>query len=482
MLHQFSLAFACTAWRRARLLRFAAAFLALVAIAPGPAFAQLDAALGTQVEEAEGESAPSAEQVISDEQDEGADTRMAMRIRGIFSELPAFQDVKVTVRQGVVSLTGTVPETSDIARAAGIARRVSGVVTVDSALQRDLSLAASADTLGSLQGRLEQFVRVLPLVGIAVAVAFGIGLVGYALAGLTGIWHRVAPNSFLAELIASAIRFVFVVAGLIVGLNLIGAETLLGAVLGGAGLLGLALGFALRDTIENYVASLMLSVRQPFLPNDHVVIDSYEGRVIRLTSRATILMTLEGNHLRIPNSQVFKAVILNYTRNPQRRFQFDLGVDADDDALAARRLGRDTLKNLPFVLDDPAPEARVLEVGDSNVVLRFLGWIDQDESDWYKAQSLAIVAVKTALEEAGFGLPEPIYRLRFDPRSAAVPLPQGPAPAAPEAAAKPSPPSSVRVEAEDVRPTDEIRDMVEAERAATTGGKADLLDEARPVE
>mgnify|MGYP000108971223 CR=1 FL=1 len=226
----------------------------------------------------------------------------------------------------------------------------------------------------------------------------------------------------------------------------------------------------------------MLSVRQPFLPNDHVVIDSYEGRVIRLTSRATILMTLEGNHLRIPNSQVFKAVILNYTRNPQRRFQFDLGVDADDDALAARRLGRDTLGSLPFVLDDPGPEARVLEVGDSNVVLRFLGWIDQDESDWYKAQSLAIVAVKTALEGAGFGLPEPIYRLRFDPRSAAVPLPQGPAPTVPEAAAKPRAASPVHAQAEDVRPTDEIRDMVEAERAASSGGKADLLDEARPVE
>ncbi len=166
----------------------------------------------------------------------------------------------------------------------------------------------------------------------------------------------------------------------------------------------------------------MLSLRQPFRANDHVLIDDLEGRVIRLTSRATILMTLDGNHLRIPNGQVFKAVILNYTRNPQRRFEFELGIDADDDPDAARRLGRETLAGLPFVLDQPGPEARTEAVGDSNIVIRFLGWIDQREADWFKARSRAIATVKTALEDAGFGLPEPIYRLRFDPRSEPLPF------------------------------------------------------------
>src|SRR3546814_8338036 len=74
----------------------------------------------------------------------------------------------------------------------------------------------------------------------------------------------------------------------------------------------------------------MLSLRQPFRANDHVVIEGHEGRVVRLTSRATILMTLEGNHLRIPNSTVFKAVILNYTRNPERRFDFELGIRSEE--------------------------------------------------------------------------------------------------------------------------------------------------------
>ena len=460
-----------------------ALLLALAALSV-PAAAQLEQVLGGPAAVPEASPSPAAaSQGIADTQDAGADARIAGRIRGIFAELPAFARVQVRASQGVVSLSGTVPDQADIARAEAIAGRVAGVVTVDNGLERDVSLASGTSAIASMKERLSSLMRLLPLFGIALAVAFVIGLIGYGLAGLTGFWRKVTPNSFLAELVASAIRFVFVLAGIVVALNMLGAGTLLGAVLGGAGVIGLALGFALRETIENYVASLMLSLRQPFRPNDHVVIDSFEGRVIRLTSRATILMTLDGNHLRIPNSQVFKAVILNYTRNPQRRFQFDLGIDADDDALAARTLGRETLAGLPFVLDDPKPEVRVIEVGDSNVLLRFLGWVDQQASDWFKAQSLAIVAVKTALEGAGFGLPEPIYRLRFDPRSEPLPFENFAGESAPKRAAPaPQPVEATEPAHEDVRPDDEVKDMVEAERAKSSEGEADLLDHARPVE
>lgn len=424
---------------------------------------------------------------IDDTIDEGADDRITGRIEGIFAELPAFANVSVEVSQGVVSLSGVVPKQEDIARAEAIAARVSGVVTVENSLARDLSINAEGSGIASLAERWAGFVAMLPLIGLALLVWAAISLVGYLLAGLGALWHRLAPNSFLADLIASAIRFVFVVGGLVVALDIIGASALLGAVLGGAGVIGLALGFALRETIENYLASLMLSLRQPFRANDWVKIDDLEGRVIRLTSRATVLMTLDGNHLRIPNGQVFRAVITNYTRNPQRRFEFDLGVDADDDARAARQLGRDTLAGLDFVLDDPAPEARIMEVGDSNVVIRFLGWIDQEKTDWWKAQSQAIPAVKEALEEAGFGLPEPIYRLRFDPRSANIPFQQ----AAGEGTVQETKPPprktvqqvSVTQPEEDVRPVNEIADMVERERRESGGEQdKDLLDSSRPVE
>ncbi len=432
---------------------------------------------------------------IEDTQDSGADARIRSRIADIFREIPAMEEVTVAVDQGVVRLTGQVPAQDDIARAEAIAGRVSGVVTIENELERDVSVAAGSGVFNNLGERFDDLVKFLPLIAAALLVAALVAAIGYALAGFTRLWQRIAPNNFLAELIASAIRFVFVIIGLVIALDMLGASALLGAVLGGAGVIGIALGFAMRDTIENYVASLLLSLRQPFRANDWVCIDDFEGRVVRLTSRATVLMTLDGNHLRIPNAQVFKAVILNYTRNPQRRFSIFLGIDADDDPRAARRIGRETLAQLPFVLDEPEPEARIKEVGDSNILIEYLGWIDQREADWFKAQSQAIPAVKDALEQAGFAIPEPIYRLRFDPRSTPLPLAnfaQGAADMAtkgerdaPSGRGRQYPAAASPVvgeEPHDVTPSDEVAEMVAAERRNDDDTQADLLDHSRPVE
>ena len=336
-----------------------------------------------------------------------------------------------------------------------------------------------------LMEELYSLLAALPMLLLALLVIW----VGWALGGWLSrraLLERVAQrNPFMRELTRTSVRWAVSLVAVLVALEIMNATALVGAVLGTAGVLGVALGFAFKDTLENYLAGLLMSLRQPFAPRDHVVIDGNEGIVVALTSRATILMTLDGNQLRIPNGQVFKAVILNYTRNPQRRFDFDLGVDADDDPTAALKLGRDTLASLPFVLAEPPPEARIEEVGDSNIVLKFLGWIDQGEADFFKARTRAIATLKVALEEAGFALPEPIYRLRFDSRSATIPMmPAGESGKVATSEARPSKPSLETIaEAEDIRPANEIGEMVEQERRR--GGseqEKDLLDHSRPVE
>ena len=451
---------------------------ALLALAPAPLSAALPALTGEEPAEAQAQPA-NASGTLSDERDPRADARIAERLRGIYSQVSELSQVEVEVREGVVRLTGAAPSQQAIDEAGAIAARFD-VVTVENDVARDTSLSGTADILTSLLDRLRDAASLLPLIGMAALVGLAILLAGYLLASLKFLWRLVTPNNFLADLVASAIRFASIIFALVIALDIIGATALLGAVLGGAGVIGIALGFAMRDTVENYVASLMLSLRQPFRANDHVLIDDMEGRVVRLTSRATVLMTLEGNHLRIPNSTVFKAVIVNFTRNPQRRFDFALGVDADDDATAAAELGRDTLAGLPFILVDPAPEARIVEVGDSAVLIRFLGWVDQRETDWFKAQSAAIPAVKNALEGAGFGLPEPIYRLRFDPRSASVPFENIADRGSGQAPPRKRTPASASAPA-DVAPRDEIDQMVEEERDSPEATR-DLLDHRRPVE
>lgn len=423
-----------------------------------------------------GVSAPVA---IATEVSATGDAEISNRIRSIFGQIPALREINVTASSGVVTLRGSVPDSADIDRAEAIASRVAGVVTVENEVTRDLAVDSNlAPALGNLGNDARGLVHALPLAGVAMALALLIGLLGYLIAGRERVWRAVTPNMFLAELVATSIRFSFVLAGMVAALEILGATALLGAVLGGAGVIGIALGFAVRDTIDNYVSSLMLSLRQPFRANDHVVIEGNEGRVVRLTSRATILMTLDGNHLRIPNSKVFKAVILNYTRNPERRFVFDLGVDADDNPIDGMAVGLGAVNALPFVLDTPQASAIIQDVGDSNILLRFFGWLDQADTDFLKGRSLAIQAAKSALEGAGFALPEPIYRLRFD-EGAPLPL-AGVRTKQPAAApAKVDPPASAARE-QDTAPECHVEQLVREERALSS--TEDLLDADRPVE
>src|SRR5690606_4198699 len=118
-------------------------------------------------------------------------------------------------------------------------------------------------------------------------------------------------------------------------------------VLGGTGLLGIILGIAFQDITENFLASIFLSVQTPFESGDLVDIDGTMGFVQRLTTRATILMTLEGNHVQIPNSTVYKSKINNYTSNPNRRADFAVGIGYEDSIARAQEIALRILEEHP---------------------------------------------------------------------------------------------------------------------------------------
>ncbi|WP_201606146.1 mechanosensitive ion channel domain-containing protein [Psychrobacter immobilis] len=343
------------------------------------------------------------------------DNDIRQRINGIFSEIEGLQAVTVSVTQGVVTLAGETANEKKAQQAINLTNRLTDVVTVDDNINRTLDVQENVSTVyQGLKAQLENLVKALPLLLVGIVIFALVTWFGSWLSRRKKMWQRLTPNPFVAELLSQTIKVIFIIFGLILGLSLIGAETILGTLLGGAGVIGIAVGFAVKDTIENYIASLMLSIRQPFRARDHIVINGQEGIVVRLTSRATILMTLDGNQLRIPNAEVFKGTILNYTKNPERRFTFELGVDANDDPLAAIKVGLDAIHTLAFVLNEPKAIAVITNVGDSNIVLEFQVWVDQSETDFAKARSIAIRETKHALEDKGFSLPEPIYRLRFN--------------------------------------------------------------------
>jgi small-conductance mechanosensitive channel len=265
--------------------------------------------------------------------------------------------------------------------------------------------------------------------------------------------------------------------GLLAALELMDATALVGAVLGTAGVMGLALGFAFKETLENYLAGILMSLRQPFAPRDHLVIDGHEGVVIAMTSRATILMTLDGNHLRLPNAMVFRSVMLNYTRNPSRRFEFDVGVGVGEDLVLAQSIGVDTLRMLDGVLVKPPARAYISTLGDSNVQLRFHAWVDQRSHDFLMVRSEAIRTVKLALERAGMDMPEPIYRVQLTEPGGA---PAAAAPATSEARGSGPAPGTGEELSVDTRAHSDLQEQIGHDPRVDAA--ADLLDAAAPKE
>ena len=343
------------------------------------------------------------------------DQAIENRLREIFANLDGLDQVSIDVTAGVVKIGGDVGSKDTRDQALDLAGKVEGVVEVidNTTSDRDLERRL-APTVKRVTGWTTDFVGDLPIFLIALLTIGIFWLISRFVGSLGWVYDRLTPNAFIAKLVRQIVQGAILVLGIVLALSVLDASGLVQTVLGAAGLLGLALSFALRDTVENYIASILLSLRQPFQPNDEVLIEGHEGRIIRLTSRATVILTFDGNHVRIPNATVFKGVIVNYTRKPQRRFDFTVGVDTGADLLDAQQLAVETLRAANGVLDDPPPASQIQALGDSSVVMWIAGWVDQREFDYRKVKSQALRLVKEAFDQADIEMPEPIYRLRIE--------------------------------------------------------------------
>lgn len=335
------------------------------------------------------------------------DAAIATRIRDIMDALGQGDDITVMVEDGVVTLRGTVISAAEIKQAGEVAGRIEGVVAVRNQIAETAELGRRLDpAVTRFRTRIDQFIAFLPIAAISLAIFIGILTLGIVVSRSKYPWDRIAPNSFIANLYRQLVLLVFVIAAIVIALDVMDATALLSTILGAAGIIGLAFGFAVRDTVENYIASVMLSLRQPFKPNDTVEINGDEGRVIRLTSRATILLSFDGNHIRIPNATVFKSRIVNYTENAARRFTFNMLIDRDSDLASTRDLMEQTVQDLPFVLAEPAALVWIDCYGTSGVDMVVTGWVNQNDTSLALAKGEAIRLVKRALKAANVTLPD----------------------------------------------------------------------------
>ena len=374
--------------------------------------------LVTPVQAQEGGGAISTENVAQ------LDVDIANRIREILAELGNYGDVTVTVSEGIVTFRGTANTAIEASELSTLANRIEGVVAVKNDVIQTRDVTRSLDpAFDRFRDRVDQIIAALPLLMIALAAFALVVFIGFSIAKMRRPWDRLAPNAFVADVYRQIVRIAFFVFAVVIALDILNATALLSTILGAAGIIGLAIGFAVRDTVENFIASVMLSFRQPFRPNDTVEINGDQGKVIRLTSRATILLSFDGNHIRIPNATVFKSRIINFSQNAERRFLFNILIARGSDLQMTRDLIERTVQDLPFVIDTPAAAVWIDALEPAGTVIVVTGWINQNETSVSLAKGEAIRQVKIALQAADVGIVDSAQVVVLD-RSKVAPTPQ----------------------------------------------------------
>jgi small-conductance mechanosensitive channel len=172
--------------------------------------------------------------------------------------------------------------------------------------------------------------------------------------------------------------------------------------------LGIVLGFAFRDIAENFLASLLLSIRNPFRTGDLIQIGDHEGIVQNLNTRTTVLLTLEGNQIQVPNATVYKSTLVNYTRNPTRRADFIVPIATGAPVTKAQSIALDVLRKEGAVCSPPEPLVLVDKLEADRIELKVYFWFDSSNISPLKLRSALMRRCRRALLDSGIELPAPL--------------------------------------------------------------------------
>lgn len=266
-----------------------------------------------------------------------------------------------------------------------------------------------------LESWLEAGIKLLPniMVAILLAIIFGL-LAKYIGKVVQKILHTALESIQIANLLASIIKILVLFTGLFVALDFLGLTGTVMSLLAGAGIVGLALGFAFQDMAENLIAGIAMGIRKPFQIGDVIEADKVFGTVKIINLRNTLVETFFGQIEIIPNKILFRNILTNYTSTGVRRIEIPVGISYADDPDRAASVITKAINTCNFVIKPEETAVFAEKFSDSSINLLVWFWIDYPgETGFMQARHRAVVEIKKALESAGILIPFPIRTLDF---------------------------------------------------------------------
>ncbi len=343
------------------------------------------------------------------------DEEIRKRLQRVLEATDWFTDPQVKVEEGVVFLNGKV-KSDELKKWAGdLAHNTQDVVAVVNRLE--VTQQSVWDFHHAWSGMLafwRDFIRAIPFVILGLLIlALSVGSALLTARGIQAVLRSRVRNKLLKNVIARTVGGLVVLCGVYLILRVSGLTQLALTLVGGTGLIGLIVGIAFRDITENFLSSIFLGIQPPFETGDLVEITGVTGYVQQLNMRTTILMTLDGNLVQIPNASVYKSNLSNFTTNANRCENFVVGIGYDDTISEAQEIARQVLADHPAVLNDPEPAVLADSLGKSTVNLRVYFWLNGREYSWLKVRSSVIRQVKRAFQEHDIWMPDEAREVVF---------------------------------------------------------------------
>jgi len=177
------------------------------------------------------------------------------------------------------------------------------------------------------------------------------------------------------------------------------------ALLGAAGIAGIAIGFASQTSVSNIISGLFLISEKPFTVGDIIQVGSTKGTILSIDLLSVKLRTFDNHMIRLPNEMLIKSEVRNITRFPIRRLDIKIGVAYKENVGNVRQVLLDIADKNTFCLDEPEPAVRFVNFGDSALEFLFAVWCVRE--DYIKLQTKLMQEIKERFDTEGIEIPFP---------------------------------------------------------------------------
>ena len=209
--------------------------------------------------------------------------------------------------------------------------------------------------------------------------------------------------------------------GLFISLSIVIPSLKAGDLVQLLGISGVAIGFAFRDILQNFLAGILILLTEPFQIDDQIVFKNFEGTVENIQTRATSIRTYDGRRIVVPNSELFTNSVTVNTAFEHRRLEYNIGIGYSDDIDEAKRLILEAIHRTDGVLENPAPDAIVVELAGSSVNIRARWWVQPPRrADVLDIQDRILTNIKNKLTANGIDLPFPTQQILFHDQTEAT--------------------------------------------------------------